>query len=63
VFDLIARRIRRKKKGATRAEPVSHTVEREEVKSAAADLTQVPDDKLEAVIAGSRVLDEERRSA
>jgi len=44
-----------KKKGATRAELLSQAVEYQEVKSAAADLTEVPDAQLEAVIAGSRV--------
>ena len=46
-----------------RAEPIPQTVKQQEVKSAAADLTHVPDDQLEVVIAGSRVVDKERRSA
>ena len=44
------------KKGATRAEVVSRAVEHQEVKSAAADMTLLPDDQLAAAIQGSRAV-------
>jgi hypothetical protein len=43
-----------KKAGPTNAEVVSRAVEHAEAKSAAADLTSVPDDALELAIAGSK---------
>ena len=45
-----------KKKGVTRAEAVSRVVEHPEMKSAAADMTLIPDDQLEQAIQGSRVV-------
>ncbi len=45
-----------KKKGATRAEVLSRAVEHQAVKSAAADMTQVPDDQLEQAIRDSRAV-------
>ena len=62
VFYLIAKPFLGKKTGATRAELLSQAVEHQDVKSAAADLTQVPDDQLEAVIAGSQTFDKNRMS-
>jgi hypothetical protein len=62
VFYLIAKPFLGKKTGATRAELLSQAVEHQDVKSAAADLTQVPDDQLEAVIAGSQAVDKNRMS-
>jgi len=45
VFYLVAKPFMGKKKGATRAELLSQAVEYQEVKSAAADLTEVPDEQ------------------
>ncbi len=44
------------KKGVTRAEAMSRAVEHVEVKSAAADLTLLPDEELAAAIEGSRAV-------
>ncbi len=50
IFTLLSKPFRGKKKGATRAEILTRAVEHGDMKTAAADLTQVPDEKLEAVL-------------
>ena len=50
VFDLLSQPFRGKKSGATRSEVLSRAVEHQAMKDAAADLTQVPDVDLAAVL-------------
>jgi hypothetical protein len=54
VLYLLAKPFLGKKQGATRAEVLSRTVEQGEIKSAAADLTQLADEALEHAIKSSR---------
>jgi radical SAM superfamily enzyme YgiQ (UPF0313 family) len=52
-----------KKKGVTRAEALSRAVEHQAVKSAAADMTLLPDEELEQAIQGSRAATEHKVNA
>jgi predicted small metal-binding protein len=54
VIYLVAKPFLGRKTGLTNAEVVSRAVEHAELKSAAADLTQLADDTLEHVISESR---------
>jgi hypothetical protein len=50
IWTLLSKPFKGKKSGATRAEVLSRAVEHADMKTAAADLTQVPDDKLEETL-------------
>jgi anaerobic magnesium-protoporphyrin IX monomethyl ester cyclase len=54
VLHLLVKPFLGKKKGATRAEVVSRAVEHQDLKSAAAEMTQLADDALEVAIANSK---------
>ena len=54
VLHLLVKPFLGKKKGATRAEVVSRAVEHQDLKSAAAEMTQLADDALENAIANSK---------
>ena len=54
VIYLIVKPFLGKKKGATKAEVISRAVEHGDLKSAAADMTQLADEELERVIAESK---------
>jgi hypothetical protein len=50
IYTLLSKPFRGKKSGATRAEVLSRAVEHADLKSSAADLTQLSDEKLEAAL-------------
>jgi len=63
VIYLVTKPFLGKKSGATRQEVLSRAVEHQEMKTAAADLTHLPDDQLAAAIQGSRVLQADKQAA
>jgi radical SAM superfamily enzyme YgiQ (UPF0313 family) len=58
VLYLVVKPFLGKKSGATRSEVITRAVEHRDARNAAADMTHIPDQELEQVIRGSRVLRE-----